>query len=263
MTHLEAVEEGLMARETVAVQLVDLAKSYGSHTVFSGVSLDVADGSVTAIIGPSGAGKSTLLRAINFIEPADRGRVSVGDMTLDCSQIVTHRELVALRRKIGLVFQSFNLFPHMTVLRNVSLAQERTLGRTRKEADERSRQLLERVGLADKVDSYPARCSGGQQQRIAIARALALDPQVMLFDEPTSALDPELGLEVLTVMRELARGGMTMIVVTHEMQFARDVADRLVVMADGRIIEDGDPASIMTDPAHERTRRFLHAVLER
>jgi polar amino acid transport system ATP-binding protein len=161
------------------------------------------------------------------------------------------------------VFQSFNLFPHMTVLRNVSLAQQRVLGRSQSEADARSLALLDRVGLADKASQYPGRCSGGQQQRIAIARALALDPHVMLFDEPTSALDPEVGLEVLAVMRELAREGMTMVVVTHEMQFARDVSDRVVVMAKGAILEEGEPEQVFTAPATERTRQFLRAVLER
>ncbi len=168
-----------------------------------------------------------------------------------------------LRRSVGMVFQSFNLFPHLTVLRNVSLAQERVMGRTRKQADELSLQLLSRVGLADKADQYPNRCSGGQQQRIAIARALALEPQLMLFDEPTSALDPELGLEVLAVMRELAENGMTMIVVTHEMHFAESVSDRVIVMAEGRIVEEGTSAQVMRNPATERAKRFLHAVVDR
>jgi polar amino acid transport system ATP-binding protein len=162
-----------------------------------------------------------------------------------------------------MVFQSFNLFPHLTVLRNVSLAQERVMGRSRKQADEVSRQLLSRVGLADKADQYPNRCSGGQQQRIAIARALALEPQLMLFDEPTSALDPELGLEVLAVMRELAENGMTMIVVTHEMHFAESVSDRVIVMAEGRIVEEGPSAEVMRNPTTERAKRFLHAVIDR
>ena len=162
-----------------------------------------------------------------------------------------------------MVFQSFNLFPHMTVLRNVAFPQEKILGRSREEAEERALTLLERVGLKDKAQQHPGRCSGGQQQRIAIVRALALNPRAMLFDEPTSALDPEVGLEVLAVMRELAEAGMTMIVVTHEMQFARDVSDHLVVMADGHIIEEGDPRAIMANPAEERTKRFLAAVLDR
>jgi len=168
-----------------------------------------------------------------------------------------------LRRSVGMVFQSFNLFPHLTVLRNVSLAQERVMGRSRKQADEVSQQLLARVGLADKANQYPNRCSGGQQQRIAIARALALEPQLMLFDEPTSALDPELGLEVLAVIRELAENGMTMIVVTHEMHFAESVSDRVIVMADGRIVEEGPSAQVMRNPTSERAKRFLRAVAER
>lgn len=245
------------------VRLTSIGKSYGDHQVLTDVSLEVRRGSVTALIGPSGAGKSTLLRCINVLERPDTGTIAVDGSVLDLSGRINAKELAALRRRVGMVFQSFNLFPHLTVLRNVSLPQERVLGRSRAQADARSRELLERVGLADKASQHPGRCSGGQQQRIAIARALALDPHVMLFDEPTSALDPELGLEVLAVMRELAADGMTMIVVTHEMQFARDVSDHLVVMADGRIIEQGDPAAIMSDPSHERTRRFLRAVLER
>jgi polar amino acid transport system ATP-binding protein len=171
--------------------------------------------------------------------------------------------LQKLRRNVGMVFQSFNLFPHLNVLRNVSIAQRRVLGRSQSEADERSMQLLTRVGLADKAAQYPARCSGGQQQRIAIARALALDPQIMLFDEPTSALDPELGLEVLAVMRELAEGGMTMIVVTHEMHFAEDVSNRVLIMADGEIIEQGPSREVMQTPRTERARQFLRAVRDR
>jgi polar amino acid transport system ATP-binding protein len=248
---------------TSMVRLEAIAKAYGAHQVLTDVSLSVASGSVTALIGPSGAGKSTLLRCINLLERPDSGTIEVDGDLLDLGHRVPAKDLAALRRRVGMVFQSFNLFPHLTVLRNISLPQERVLGRSRSEADARSHELLERVGLADKAGQHPSRCSGGQQQRIAIARALALDPQVMLFDEPTSALDPELGLEVLAVMRELAAEGMTMIVVTHEMQFARDVSDHLVVMADGRIIEDGDPRQIMSDPTHERTRQFLRAVLER
>ncbi|MCC2032639.1 amino acid ABC transporter ATP-binding protein [Microbacterium sp. BWT-G7] len=245
------------------VRLDGIHKSYGAHDVLTDVSLTVSRGSVTALIGPSGAGKSTLLRCINLLERPDRGTIAVDGRTLDLGDRVPAKDLAALRRQVGMVFQSFNLFPHLTVLRNISLPQQRVLGRSRQEADARSMELLTRVGLADKAAQYPGRCSGGQQQRIAIARALALDPRVMLFDEPTSALDPELGLEVLAVMRELAQDGMTMIVVTHEMQFARDVSDHLVVMADGGIVEQGDPVQIMRDPSHPRTRRFLRAVLER
>ncbi|KAB1657818.1 amino acid ABC transporter ATP-binding protein [Pseudoclavibacter chungangensis] len=225
--------------------------------------MTVEPGSVTALIGPSGSGKSTLLRCVNLLETPDSGSVSVGDLTITAGDSVHAADLLSLRRRVGMVFQSFNLFPHFTVLRNVAFPQERILGRSRAEAEERAMTLLGRVGLADKAQQHPARCSGGQQQRIAIVRALALEPQAMLFDEPTSALDPEVGIEVLAVMRELADSGMTMIVVTHEMQFARDVSDHLVVMADGYIVEEGDLRAIMSDPQHERTKRFLSAVLER
>ncbi|MFJ4268598.1 amino acid ABC transporter ATP-binding protein [Paenarthrobacter nicotinovorans] len=246
-----------------AISLESVVKRYGDHTVINDVSLSVREGEVIAIIGPSGAGKSTLLRCINLLEVPDSGRITVEGNRVVAGTEISRKDLVRLRRNVGMVFQSFNLFPHMTVLRNISLPQERVLGRSRAEADARSMKLLERVGLADKARQYPGRCSGGQQQRIAIARALALDPQVMLFDEPTSALDPEVGLEVLAVMRELAAEGMTMVVVTHEMQFARDVSDRVVVMAEGAILEEGDPADVFTAPAMDRTRRFLRAVLER
>jgi polar amino acid transport system ATP-binding protein len=249
--------------QRTAISLESVVKRFGDHTVINNVSLSVREGEVVAIIGPSGAGKSTLLRCINLLEVPDSGRITVEGNQVDAGNEISHKDLVKLRRNVGMVFQSFNLFPHMTVLRNISLPQERVLGRSTKEADARSLKLLERVGLADKANQYPSRCSGGQQQRIAIARALALDPQVMLFDEPTSALDPEVGLEVLAVMKELAAEGMTMVVVTHEMQFARDVSDRVVVMAEGAILEQGDPADVFTAPAMDRTRRFLRAVLER
>lgn len=259
--------ESVMHEDTeqgrTAISLESVVKRYGDHTVINDVSLSVREGEVIAIIGPSGAGKSTLLRCINLLEVPDSGRITVEGNQVVAGTEISHKDLVRLRRNVGMVFQSFNLFPHMTVLRNISLPQERVLGRSRAEADARSMKLLERVGLADKARQYPGRCSGGQQQRIAIARALALDPQVMLFDEPTSALDPEVGLEVLAVMRELAAEGMTMVVVTHEMQFARDVSDRVVVMAEGAILEEGDPADVFTAPAMDRTRRFLRAVLER
>ncbi|MGR0160471.1 amino acid ABC transporter ATP-binding protein [Paenarthrobacter nitroguajacolicus] len=251
------------AQDRTAISLESVVKRYGDHTVINDVSLSVREGEVIAIIGPSGAGKSTLLRCINLLEVPDSGRVTVEGNHVDAGSQISHKDLVRLRRNVGMVFQSFNLFPHMTVLRNISLPQERVLGRSTKEADARSLALLERVGLADKAQQYPSRCSGGQQQRIAIARALALDPRVMLFDEPTSALDPEVGLEVLAVMRELAAEGMTMVVVTHEMQFARDVSDRVVVMAEGAILEEGNPADVFTSPVMDRTRKFLRAVLER
>jgi polar amino acid transport system ATP-binding protein len=245
------------------LKAIEIGKTFGAHRVLDKVSLELKKGEVVAIIGPSGSGKSTFLRCINQLETPTEGVVSIGDVTLTAGSPPPRRDLVALRRKIGMVFQSFNLFPHLSVLRNVSLAQERTMNRTRKEADERSMELLERVGLAQKANQYPARCSGGQQQRIAIARALALEPELMLFDEPTSALDPELGLEVLAVMQELAASGMTMIVVTHEMHFAESVSDRVVLMADGRILEEGPSAEVMRFPKSERAIKFLHAVRDR
>lgn len=245
------------------VQVRNLAKAYGDNVVLRDVSLTVAEGTVTAMIGPSGAGKSTVLRCMNLLEKPDSGEINIDGHIINAGKKISPKSLAELRRSAGMVFQHFNLFPHMTVLRNISLPQERVLGRSREEANTKSMELLSRMGLAEKADHYPARCSGGQQQRIAIARALALGPRVMLFDEPTSALDPEVGVEVLEVMKELAAEGMTMVVVTHEMSFAANVSNELVVMADGGIIERGDPRQIMSDPQHERTRRFLRAVLER
>ncbi len=253
----------MIASEKTLIRLNGLSKHYGKLTVLDGIDLEVKAGEVLAIIGPSGSGKSTLLRCINYLEPPDGGTITVGDIVIDAGNPIGRAALSGLRRRVGMVFQSFNLFPHMSVLRNISLPQERVLGRSRKEADARSMQLLSRVGLADKAEQFPIRCSGGQQQRIAIARALALDPEVMLFDEPTSALDPELGLEVLAVMRELANSGMTMIVVTHEMGFAENVSDTVMIMADGNIVEKGPSKEIMRDPQHERTKRFLRAVHDR
>ncbi len=246
-----------------AIRLDSLVKRFGDHTVIDNVSMNVAAGEVVSIIGPSGAGKSTLLRCMNLLERPDSGVLDVAGIRVDASTAVSSKDLHRMRRHVGMVFQSFNLFPHLSVLRNVTLPQERVLHCGRAEAEARAMQLLERVGLKDKAKQYPSRCSGGQQQRIAIARALALGPKIMLFDEPTSALDPELGLEVLAVMRELAGDGMTMVVVTHEMQFARDVGDHLVVMAEGAILEEGDPEQIFSEPSQPRTRQFLRAVLDR
>ncbi|MDI3193173.1 amino acid ABC transporter ATP-binding protein [Pseudarthrobacter sp. AL07] len=243
-----------------------ITKKYKEHRAVDNVTLEIDQGEVVSIIGPSGAGKSTFLRCINFLEMPTEGTVSIGKESVAVrtdSRLPSRAELAAIRRSVGMVFQSFNLFPHLTALRNISLAQERVLGRSGEEADEKSYQLLKRVGLDKKATAYPGQCSGGQQQRIAIARALALDPLVMLFDEPTSALDPEVGAEVLAVMRELADEGMTAIVVTHEMSFARDVSDRMVVMVDGSVVEEGDPHAIMSAPSHERTRQFLSAVVGR
>ncbi|MGH3660610.1 MAG: amino acid ABC transporter ATP-binding protein [Micromonosporaceae bacterium] len=245
--------------------LIDsVSKAFGRDVVVQDVSLGVSKGEVVSIIGPSGAGKSTLLRCINLLETPTRGRIVVeGRQACGPEGCLTGSDLADLRRRVGMVFQSFNLFPHLTVLKNISLPQMRVLGRSQRQADARSMDLLEQVGLADKAGSHPSRCSGGQQQRIAIARALALDPTVMLFDEPTSALDAELGLEVLAVMRKLASDGMTMIVVTHELHFAEEVSDTVVVMANGKILESGPPKTLLREPTHPRTRRFLRAILER
>lgn len=245
------------------VRVTNVGKSFGTHKVLEGINLTVRSGEVLAIIGPSGSGKSTLLRCLNQLEPQTEGSISLAGITIDAAKPATKKQLTDLRRSAGMVFQSFNLFPHLSVLQNISLPQQRVLGRSQKDADERSRSLLERVGLSAKADHYPVRCSGGQQQRIAIARALALDPKIMLFDEPTSALDPELGLEVLAVMKELADGGMTMIVVTHEMHFAETVSNRVMIMADGKVLEEGPSASIMRDPTTERAKKFLQAVKNR
>jgi polar amino acid transport system ATP-binding protein len=245
------------------VRLQGLSKSFGSVCVLPSIDLSVRQGEVLAIIGPPGSGKSTLLRSINYIEPPTSGTIRVGDVTVEVGIDDNARKIRQLRSNLGMVFQSFNLFPHMTVLRNVALPQERVMNRSRAEAEEIGRSLLARVGLADKADQYPVRCSGGQQQRVAIARALALEPKVMLFDEPTSALDPELGVEVLNVMRELADIGMTMLVVTHEMGFAENVSDHALIMADGKIIEDGPSKDVIRNPQTERARKFLSAVNDR
>lgn len=264
MTKSEYLPKDFVTKDAQPViRLENVCKRFGAFEALQDINLSVLQGDVLAIIGPSGSGKSTLLRCINWLEPANTGRITVGGISLDCAQVAPKTQLTDLRKQLGMVFQSFNLFPHMTVLRNVSLAQERTLGRSRREADEISMSLLDRVGLADKAHEYPVRCSGGQQQRIAIARALALDPRVMLFDEPTSALDPELGLEVLSVMRKLAGSGMTMIVVTHEMGFAENVSEHTMIMAEGRILEYGPSREVIRNPQTERSRRFLRAVNDR
>lgn len=245
------------------ISLEHLSKSYGSNTVLDDVSLDIAKGEVVAMIGPSGAGKSTLLRCMNLLEVPDAGSIRIADTTVTLPSKVSPRTLETLRRTAGMVFQSFNLFPHLTVMKNITLAQEYVLGTSKDEAHEKAKTLLEKVGLSDKAEAFPTRLSGGQQQRIAIARALAMEPEVMLFDEPTSALDPELGLDVLSVMRDLADTGMTMVVVTHEIHFAKDVGDRIIVMADGGIIEQGDPSELLSAPQHPRTQKFLTAVIDR
>jgi polar amino acid transport system ATP-binding protein len=225
------------------------------------VDLEIARGSVVCVIGPSGSGKSTLLRCINLLEPPDEGRILLEGKEITGTEQADAIDFV--RRRVGMVFQQFNLFPHKTALENVTLAQRTVLEREGGEARDKGEALLDRVGLADKVNEYPERLSGGQQQRVAIARALAMDPHVMLFDEVTSALDPELIKEVLDVMRELATEGMTMIVVTHEIGFARDVADHVAFMDGGIVVEAGTPAEILESPREERTKRFLGLVLER
>jgi polar amino acid transport system ATP-binding protein len=249
------------------LRLEHVSKTLGGHQAVKDVSLVLDAGKAMSIIGPSGAGKSTLLRCVNFLAPPDEGRVYLDGAHVCPTYVPGQRpkpkELAQLRRRVGMVFQGFELFPHLTVLRNITLAQQRVLGRSQEEAEERAHLLLRRVDLADKANAYPSACSGGQQQRVAIARALALDPELMLFDEPTSALDPELGAEVLAVMRQLADEGMTMMVVTHEMHFAEQVSDTVVVMHHGEIIEMGEPSSVMRDPQHERSQRFLRAVLDR
>jgi len=243
-------------------------KSFGRLEVLKGISLSVNQGEVHVLIGPSGSGKSTLLRCINHLEKIDAGRIWVDGDLVGYRQVgdrlheLRDSEAVTARAKIGMVFQHFNLFPHMTALDNVTLAQRIVLDRKSDEARRRATELLQRVGLADKIDEYPARLSGGQQQRVAIARALAMDPKVMLFDEVTSALDPELVKDVLDAMRELARLGMTMVVVTHEMGFAREVANQVVFMDEGAIVEQGPPERVISDPKEERTKRFLGLVLE-
>lgn len=247
------------------VSAKDVVVSFSGQVVVDGISLDVNRGEVVAIIGPSGSGKSTFLRCINHLQTPDSGRIEVAGVAISGDR--DHRpkaaELARLRRKVGMVFQSFNLFPHLNVMENLCLAQTHALGRDKQTARARGEELLAQVGLADKAHLRPNQLSGGQQQRVAIARALAMDPEVMLFDEPTSALDPELGAEVLRVMRDLADEGMTMIIVTHEMHFAEDVADRVVFISDGRVVEQGAPKDVLRNPQQERTQRFLKAVLDR
>ncbi|HKP19543.1 MAG TPA: amino acid ABC transporter ATP-binding protein [Gaiellaceae bacterium] len=245
-------------RATAIVRLEAISKSFGDNLVLDGIDLAVAAGEVLVVIGPSGSGKSTLLRCVNLLEPVDAGRVYFE------GEEITRRgtDVSAVRQRIGMVFQQFNLFPHLKVIDNLTLGARRILREPRARAEERALELLERVGLPEKARQYPHQLSGGQQQRVAIARALMMGPHVMLFDEVTSALDPELVGEVLIVMRDLARSGMTMLVVTHEMQFAREVGDRVVFMDHGRIVEEGIPADVLDRPRQERTRRFLRRTLQ-
>ena len=240
------------------VRLEDVHKSFGSNKVLSGIDLSVAPGEVLTIVGPSGSGKSTLLRCVNRLEPLDSGRIFFE------GEEITRKgtDVSRVRQRIGMVFQQFNLFPHLKVIDNVTLAARRIKKQSREDAEKQALELLTSVGLAEKAHQHPHQLSGGQQQRVAIARALMMEPHVMLFDEVTSALDPELVGEVLIVMRDLARSGMTMLVVTHEMQFAREVGDRIVFMDEGRIVEEGRPADVLDRPQEERTRRFLRRSLQ-
>jgi polar amino acid transport system ATP-binding protein len=244
--------------ERPALLLENVHKSFGENEVLKGIDLTVEPHEVVCLIGASGSGKSTLLRCINLVEPIDYGRIVVE------GEEITARGVDAnpIRRRIGIVYQSFNLFPHMTVLRNITLAPREALKQNRAEAEKNARALLERFGLLDKQDEYPDRLSGGQQQRVAIVRALAMRPHLMLLDEVTSALDPELVAEVLAVIKELAREGMTMLIASHEMSFARDIGDRVCFLEAGRILEEGPPDRIFTSPEHPRTRQFLRRIIE-
>ncbi len=242
---------------TAAIEVRDLHKSFGDNEVLKGIDFTVAEGEVVCVIGPSGSGKSTLLRCVNRLEEPTSGQVLVEGIDITDPEA----DLDQVRSRIGMVFQSFNLFPHMSVLDNLTIAQRRVKKRSKAEAEKIARTNLDKVGLSEKADAFPAHLSGGQQQRVAIARALSMDPDMMLFDEPTSALDPELVGDVLDVMRRLAAEGMTMMVVTHEMGFAREVGDKLVFMDEGVILEEGDPREVLANPQHERTQQFLSKVL--
>ena len=240
------------------VEVTDLHKSFGDNHVLQGLNATISQGEVVCVIGPSGSGKSTFLRCINLLEEPTSGSIKVGGDEVtdpDC-------DIDAIRRNMGMVFQQFNLFPHLSVLDNCTIAQTTVLKRSKDEARAKARENLEKVGLSEKADAFPAQLSGGQQQRVAIARALSMDPKLMLFDEPTSALDPELVGDVLSVMRRLANEGMTMFVVTHEMAFARDVADRVIFMDGGNIVEEGSPDQVIGAPTEERTKVFLQRVLD-
>jgi cystine transport system ATP-binding protein len=258
-THPPAVHE-TPGRPLVAV--AGLAKSFGDHQVLTSIDFEVHAGSVTVLIGPSGSGKTTVLRSLNTLETPDGGRVRIDDVDVDFSRPVPKAQLAALRSQSGMVFQAHNLFPHMTVLQNVIEGPTVVQRRPRAEVVADARELLDLVGLAEKADQYPYQLSGGQQQRVGIARALALRPKLMLFDEPTSALDPELVGEVLHVMKDLASQGWTMVVVTHEIRFAQQVADQVLFMDGGVIVERGAPAQVLSRPRTERARQFLHRILD-
>ena len=248
--------EACQTSNTNIIEIKDLHKFFGGNEVLRGVNMSVREKEVVVIIGPSGSGKSTLLRCINYLEVPTSGSITVDGISLDGAENINK-----VRAEVGMVFQRFNLFPHMNVLENIVLAPMKVRSVARGEAEETARALLEKVGLADRIDSYPAQLSGGQQQRVAIARALAMRPKIMLFDEPTSALDPEMVKEVLGVMISLAEGGMTMVVVTHEMGFAREVGDRMLFIDEGMIIEEGSPEEVFRNPKEERTKTFLSQIL--
>ncbi|MBS1906330.1 MAG: amino acid ABC transporter ATP-binding protein [Actinobacteria bacterium] len=240
-----------------AIDIRQLVKHYGNNEVLKGIDLTVHAGEVVCVIGPSGSGKSTLLRSVNMLEEPTGGKILIEGIDITDPEAAIDR----VRARIGMVFQSFNLFPHMSVLGNLTIAQRQVKKRSKAEAEKVAREMLERVGMAHKADAYPSHLSGGQQQRVAIARSLCMNPDMMLFDEPTSALDPELVGEVLQVMRTLADEGMTMMVVTHEMGFAREVGSRLIFMDGGHILEEGDPREVLANPQHQRTKDFLSRVL--
>ena len=253
MSESNEVREDVMSEDDVIVRIKDLHKSYGDLEVLRGIDIDVHRGEVVVVLGPSGSGKSTMLRCVNLLEKPTSGQIIFEGADITAKGV----DINGVRAKLGMVFQQFNLFPHLSVKKNVMIAQQKVLKRSKEEAEQIAVQELEKVGLGDRVDFMPSQLSGGQQQRVAIARALAMNPHVMLFDEATSALDPELVRDVLAVMRDLARGGMTMIVVTHEMKFARDVADRVIFMDGGVVVEQGTPAEVFDHPKSERTRESL------
>ena len=245
------------------IRIENIHKSFGGHTILRGIDLAIEKGSVTVILGPSGSGKTTFLRCLNALEMPEQGRITFQDdapLSIDFAAKPNKRDILALRRKSGMVFQQYNLFPHKTALENITEGPVQVQKHAAQAAEEDGRALLAKVGLADKAEQYPYQLSGGQQQRIGIARALAIRPQLLLFDEPTSALDPELVQDVLDTMKSLAQEGWTMVVVTHEIKFALDVADHVVVMDDGVIVEQGRPATLFHHPQHERTKRFLHRL---
>lgn len=249
------------SENAVVLSAKNIKKSFGDKEILRGIDVDVKKGEHIAIIGPSGSGKSTFIRCLNMLETPNSGTIDLnGERVFDASRKTSQKSVRDLRKRVGMVFQSFNLFATHSAIENVSLAQRLALNRSKEEATARSETLLERVGLKDHLQKQPGQLSGGQQQRVAIARSLALDPEVILFDEPTSAIDPEMRVEVLKVMKELAEGGMTMMMVTHEIQFAKEAADRVMFLADGEVLESGDSEQLLTDPSNERLRRFMKAL---